>query len=102
MTDLASLRAELRRHLATLIRRGDASAAPLATNAEATLGAGINDDTDLLAAGVIGSLSLMTMVNHLEEAYRLTVSQRDLFAGRLRSVTAIAALIAERAGRSAS
>lgn len=84
-TDTA-VRAEVRRFLATLTEPG-ARAAPLA------------DDTDVFAAGVVKSMNVLELINHLEDTYRLTIGQRDVFAGHLRTVAAIAGFVVARAGR---
>ena len=86
MNILDSLRTEVRHFLGTLVERG----------------ARLDDTTDLFASGAIKSMHVLELVNHLEDTYGLAVSQRDLFSGRLRSVEAIAQLVAERQLRKAS
>jgi acyl carrier protein len=62
-------------------------------------GGRFDDDDDLFASGVLRSLSLLELVNRLEDQFGLRVGQTDIVAGRLRSVATIAALVATRAGR---
>lgn len=86
MTDFASLRTDIKRYLARL--------APRASSLE--------DTADLFAAGALKSMHVLELVNFLEDSFGISVSQRDLFGGRLRTVAAITELVAERRLRSAS
>lgn len=56
----------------------------------------VADDVDLFGTGALKSMQLMELINHLEDTYGLQVEERDVMTGRLRSVVAIAALVAER------
>jgi acyl carrier protein len=50
-------------------------------------------ETDLLAAGILDSLSLVQMLMHLEERFGLRVVVEDLEIEDLRSIHAIARLV---------
>lgn len=54
------------------------------------------DETDLFATGAVKSMQLMELINRLEDTFGVRVSQRDIMAGRLRSLSSIAALVADR------
>ena len=60
----------------------------------------VANDTDLFGTGALKSMQLMELINLLEDTYAVRVEQRDVMTGKLRSVAAIAQLVAER--RSAS
>ncbi len=53
----------------------------------------VDDHTDLFATGAVKSMQLMELINGLEDTFGVRVSQRDIMAGRLRSVESIAALV---------
>ena len=55
-------------------------------------------ETDLLAAGILDSLTLVQMVMHLEEHFGLRVSVEDLEIEDLRSIHAISHLVARQHG----
>ena len=61
-------------------------------------------ETDLLAAGILDSLTLVQMLMHLEEHFGLRVAVEDLEIEDLRSIHAIARLVArqQRGGAAAS
>ncbi len=86
MSPPLTLRHEVRAYLSTLVEDIDR----------------IEDSTDLFSAGGVRSMQVLELVNHLEDTYGLAISQRDLFTGRLRTVAAIAELVAERQLRRAS
>ncbi len=50
-------------------------------------------ETDLLAAGILDSLTLVQMLTHLEERFGLRVAVEDLEIEDLRSIHAIARLV---------
>lgn len=58
----------------------------------------LDADADLFATGAVKSMQLMELINHLEDAFGVRVEQRDIMTGRLRSVSSIAALVADRRG----
>lgn len=64
--------------------------------------AAFDDTSDLFAAGVLKSMHVLELVNYLEDSFGVSVSQRDLFGGRLRTVASIGELVAERGLRKAS
>lgn len=53
----------------------------------------IQDDDDLFGTGLIKSMQLMELINHLEDRYAVRVEQRDVLTGGLRSLASIAALV---------
>ena len=53
-------------------------------------------ETDLLAAGILDSLTLVQMLMHLEERFGLRVAVEDLEIEDLRSIHAIARLVARQ------
>jgi acyl carrier protein len=53
-------------------------------------------ETDLLAAGILDSLTLVQMLMHLEERFGLRVAMEDLEIEELRSIHAIARLVARQ------
>jgi acyl carrier protein len=57
------------------------------------------DDTDVFATGVVKSMNVLELINHLEDTYGFTIGQRDVFAGHLRSVGAITAFVVARTTR---
>lgn len=61
-------------------------------------GARFADDDDVVAAGVVRSINLLELIVAVEDDYRITVDERDVFAGRLRSVDSLVALVRERTG----
>ena len=56
----------------------------------------VDADVDLFATGAVKSMQLMELINHLEDTFGVRVEQRDIMAGRLRSVRSIAALVIDR------
>lgn len=56
----------------------------------------VGDDVDLFATGTVKSMQLMELINHIEDAFGVRVAQRDIMAGRLRSVRSITSLVVER------
>jgi acyl carrier protein len=53
-------------------------------------------DVDLFATGTVKSMQLMELINHLEDAFGVRVDQRDIMAGRLRTIRSITVLVADR------
>jgi acyl carrier protein len=56
----------------------------------------VTDDHDLFASGTLASMQLLELITAIEDDYRIVIDERDVHTGRLRSLEAIAALIAER------
>ncbi len=54
-----------------------------------------NDDTDLLAEGVLDSVTLVQLIMHLEQTFDIRVELADLEIDDLRSVRSIAALVSK-------
>jgi acyl carrier protein len=52
-----------------------------------------SDDTDLLAEGVLDSVTLVQLIMHLEQTFDIRVELADLEIDDLRSVRSIAALV---------
>ena len=75
------LRADLRRFLATI---AGSFALP--------------DAGDLFDAGVLKSMHVIEVINHLEDTYAVVVTRKDVFAGHFRSIEAMAAFVHDRAG----
>ena len=59
-------------------------------------------ETDLMAAGILDSLTLVQMLMHLEERFGLRVAVEDLEIEDLRSIHAIARLVARQKRGSAT
>ncbi|SRR5258706_15720280 len=59
-------------------------------------------ETDLLAAGILDSLTLVQMLMHLEERFGLRVAVEDLEIEDLRSIHAIARLVTRQKHASAA
>jgi len=60
--------------------------------------AGFTDGDDVFASGLVRSMNLLELVNHIEDTYGLRVGQRDVFEGHLRSVDRLVAFVCSRAG----
>jgi acyl carrier protein len=54
-----------------------------------------SDDTDLLAEGVLDSVTLVQLIMHLEQTFDIRVELADLEIDDLRSVRSIVALVAK-------
>ena len=54
---------------------------------------GLVPDADLLAAGLLNSLTLMHLVMHLEEAYGIEVTPGEFDARNFRTIRAIEAFV---------
>jgi acyl carrier protein len=52
-----------------------------------------SDDTDLLAEGVLDSVTLVQLIMHLEQTFDIRIELADLEIDDLRSVRSIAALV---------
>ena len=52
-----------------------------------------NDDTDLLAAGLLDSFDIVNLVSQLEEAFTVEIEPTDIVPENFRTVAAIAALM---------
>jgi acyl carrier protein len=57
---------------------------------------GVGDRDSLLEAGVIDSLAVLEIVEHIEQQYGVTVSDDDLMPENFDTIEAIAAFIAGR------
>ena len=56
----------------------------------------VADDLDLFATGTLASMQLLELITAIEDDFRVRIDERDIQAGRLRSIASIAALITER------
>lgn len=54
------------------------------------------DELELFATGALASMQLLELITAVEDDFRVRIDERDIQAGRLRSIAAIAALITER------
>lgn len=52
-----------------------------------------NDDTDLLAAGLLDSFDIVNLVSQLEEAFAVEIEPTDIVPENFHTVSAIAALM---------
>ena len=52
-----------------------------------------NDDTDLLASGLLDSFDIVNLVSQLEEAFSVEIEPTDIVPENFRTVAAIAALM---------
>ena len=52
-----------------------------------------NDDTDLLASGLLDSFDIVNLVSQLEEAFTVEMEPTDIVPENFRTVAAIAALM---------
>ena len=52
-----------------------------------------NDDTDLLASGLLDSFDIVNLVSQLEEALTVEIEPTDIVPENFRTVAAIAALM---------
>lgn len=52
-----------------------------------------NDDTDLLASGLLDSFDIVNLVSQLEEAFTVEIEPADIVPENFRTVAAIAALM---------
>ena len=52
-----------------------------------------NDDTDLLASGLLDSFDIVNLVSQLEEAFTVEIEPTDIVPENFRTVAAIAALM---------
>lgn len=52
-----------------------------------------NDDTDLLASGLLDSFDIVNLVSQLEEAFTVEIEPTDIVPENFRMVAAIAALM---------
>ena len=60
--------------------------------------ADVADDVDLFATAALTSMQLLELINRLEDAFAVVVEERDVAAGRLRSIAALTALVRARRG----
>ena len=59
-------------------------------------GGGFGDGDDVFAARVVSSLNLLELIAFIEDTYRISITQRDVFDGHLRSIDRMVALVAAR------
>ena len=52
-----------------------------------------NDDTDLLAAGLLDSFDIVNLVSQLEEVFTVEIEPTDIVPENFRTIAAIAALM---------
>lgn len=52
-----------------------------------------NDDTDLLAAGLLDSFDIVNLVSQLEDAFGIEIDPRHIVPENFRTISAIAALM---------
>ena len=57
---------------------------------------GVGDGDSLLESGVIDSMAVLEIVGHIEQQYRVTVSDDDMMPENFDTIEAIAAFIASR------
>jgi len=57
-----------------------------------------SDDTDLLAEGVLDSVTLVQLIMHLEQTFDIRIDLADLEIDDLRSVRSIASLVGKLRG----
>jgi len=57
---------------------------------------GFDDDTDLIAAGVMDSLAIMRTLAYLEGTHGLTIGDGDIVPEHFASVRALAAFVAAK------
>jgi acyl carrier protein len=53
----------------------------------------IADDTDLFGQGLVDSMGLMRLVGHLEEEYRLSVTDDDLVPDNFETIACLIAFV---------
>ena len=58
----------------------------------------VPDDCDLFEEGLLDSLGLMRLVAHLEETYRIVVTDEDLVPEHFGTVGGLARFVASRGG----
>lgn len=59
-------------------------------------GAAFSDDLDVFEAGIVRSINLLELIVGIEDRYGLTIAQRDVFDGHLRSVDRLFAFVVAR------
>jgi acyl carrier protein len=62
-------------------------------------GVEVPNDADLFGQGLVDSLGLMRLVAHLEDTYRIRVTDEDLVPENFGSVGALARFVASRGSR---
>jgi acyl carrier protein len=53
----------------------------------------LRDDEDLIESGILDSLALVQLVNHLEESFGMRVDAEDIDEQRFRSIDALTAYV---------
>lgn len=53
-------------------------------------------DTDLVATGLLDSLTLIELITHLDETFGISISTEDLELENLRSIASIARVVSQR------
>lgn len=61
-------------------------------------GAAIGDGDDIIRKGIIASMQLLDLINHLADTYQVEIEEADVFDGHFASVDAIVAFLGARAG----
>jgi len=56
----------------------------------------LKPDTDLLEEGILDSLMMMDLVAHLESQHHVSLGDRDLSPQHFRTVSCLAALVAQK------
>jgi len=59
-------------------------------------GTSFSDSQDVFATSVVTSINLLELICTLEDRWGLTIEQRDVFDGHLRSVDRLVAFVAGR------
>ena len=60
---------------------------------------GVDDQTDLMDAGIVDSFTFMQLVGFLEKEFDIKISNNEIASDRLRSLAGIHAFVADKLGR---
>ena len=60
------------------------------------------DQQDVFETGIVRSLNLLELIVAVEDRYGIEITERDMFAGHLRSVERLVAFVVERTSRAKS
>ena len=55
-----------------------------------------SDQEDVFDRGVVRSMNLLELIEHIEDTYHFRIEQRDVFDGHLKSVDRLVEFIASR------
>lgn len=83
--DIAAIAGEVRKILAEVGAQGDVTA--------------VGDSDSLLASGVLDSMAMVGLVSALETKFGIAIGDDELSPEHFDTVTAIAALVAQKSGR---